>query len=148
MTATHDSILKVHRRGRLCDSAEQRSALVEAYPSSGLSGPRFAALHGVAYQTLAAWVLKLKKSTRSGLPSLSHPAFLPLVAAELEAPSPFGPPWRLSCPAARNSSSPRPAKSRSPPPSSANSPIHGHAKLLGQSESFRRRRALRHARQL
>ena len=48
MTATHDSILKVNRRGRLCDSAEQRSALVEAYPSSGLSGPRFAALHGMA----------------------------------------------------------------------------------------------------
>ena len=50
MTATHDSILKVDRRGRLCDSAEQRSALVEAYPSSGLSAPRFAAPHGVAYQ--------------------------------------------------------------------------------------------------
>ena len=27
MTATHDSILKVDRRGRICDSAEQRSAL-------------------------------------------------------------------------------------------------------------------------
>ena len=66
MTATHDSILKVSRRGRLCDSAEQRSALVEAYPSSGLSAPRFAAVHGVAYQTLAAWVLKRKKSTGSG----------------------------------------------------------------------------------
>ena len=28
MTATHHSILKVDRRGRLCDSAEQRSALL------------------------------------------------------------------------------------------------------------------------
>ncbi len=28
MTATHHSILEVDRRGRLCDSAEQRSALL------------------------------------------------------------------------------------------------------------------------
>ena len=63
-----------------------------------MSGPRFAALHGVAYQTLAAWVLKRKKSTGSGLPSLSHPAFLSLVSAELEVPSPSGTPMEIILP--------------------------------------------------
>ncbi len=98
MTATHDAILKADRRGRLRYSAEQRSALVEAFQSSGLSGPRFAALHGVAYQTLAAWVLKRKKSAGPGLPGLPHPAFLSLVPAELEAPSLSGPPMELILP--------------------------------------------------
>jgi transposase-like protein len=98
MTATDDSILKADRRGRLRYSAEQRSALVEAFQSSGLSGPRFAALHGVAYQTLAAWVLKRKKSTGSRLPGLPHPAFLSLVPAELEVPSPSGTPMEIILP--------------------------------------------------
>ena len=64
MTATNDALLKSDRRGRLRYSPEQRSALVDAYQSSGLSGPRFAAIHGVAYQTLAGWLLKRKKSAR------------------------------------------------------------------------------------
>lgn len=98
MTAAHDSILKADRRGRLRYSAEQRSALVEAFQSSGLSGPRFATLHGVAYQTLAAWVLKRKRSAVPGLPGLPHPAFLSLVPAELEAPSLTGPPMELILP--------------------------------------------------
>jgi len=98
MTATADSILKADRRGRLRYSAEQRSTLVEAFHSSGLSGPRFAALHGVAYQTLAAWVLKRKKSAGPGLPGPPHPAFLSLVPAELEAPSLSSPPLELILP--------------------------------------------------
>ena len=51
MTATHDTILKADRSGRLRFSPEQRLALLQAYQTSGLSGPRFAALHGVKYQT-------------------------------------------------------------------------------------------------
>ena len=40
MTATHDSILKVDRRGRICDSAEQRSALChEWWRGSGGCNP-------------------------------------------------------------------------------------------------------------
>ena len=97
MTAT-SSILKADRRGRLRYSPEQRSALIDAYQSSGLSGPRFAAIHGVAYQTLAAWVLKRRKSAGPGLPVPSHPAFLSLVPAELEAPSPVGNPMELILP--------------------------------------------------
>ena len=97
MTAT-SSILKADRRGRLRYSAEQRFTLVEAFQSSGLSGPRFAALHGVAYQTLAGWVLKRKKSAVPRLPGPPHPAFLSLVPAELEIPSLSSPPLELILP--------------------------------------------------
>ena len=98
MTATSDSILKADRRGRLRYCPEQRSALVDAYQSSGLSGPRFAAIHGVAYQTLASWVLKRRKSAGQALSAPSHPAFLSLVPAELDVPPPSGPPMEISLP--------------------------------------------------
>ena len=81
MTATDDTILKSDRRGRLRYSAEQKACLVDAYQASGLSGPRFAALHGVNYQTLASWIAKRKHAA-----SPPHPAFLSLVPAELEGP--------------------------------------------------------------
>jgi transposase-like protein len=45
----NDSIMKADRRGRLRYSSEQKAAIVEAYQSSRLSSPRFAALHGVNY---------------------------------------------------------------------------------------------------
>jgi hypothetical protein len=67
MTATNHAILKSDRRGRLRYSKEQKSALVEAYQTSGLSGPRFAALHGVNYQTLAGWVSVVRSAMRMGL---------------------------------------------------------------------------------
>lgn len=85
MTATNDGIIKSDVRGRLRYSAEQKSALVEAYATSGLSGPRFAAIHGVNYQTMAGWLQKRKRAASSGSPGLPCPAFLSLVPAELEA---------------------------------------------------------------
>jgi transposase-like protein len=98
MTASSDSLVKADRRGRLRYSPEQRSALVDAYQSSGLSGPRFAAIHGVAYQTLAGWLLKRKKSARLARPASQQSAFLSLVAAELEAPPPSGAPMEIILP--------------------------------------------------
>lgn len=85
MTATNDGIIKSDVRGRLHYSKEQRSALVKAFETSGLSGPRFAALHGVKYQTMANWIQKRKRAVASGTPGLPCPAFLSLVPAELEA---------------------------------------------------------------
>ena len=73
MTAMNDGILKSDVRGRLRYSAEQKSALVETYATSGLSGPRFAAIHGVNYQTMAGWVLK-RTSRRTPSASSSCPA--------------------------------------------------------------------------
>jgi hypothetical protein len=54
MTATNDGIIKSDRRGRLRYTSDQRKTLVKACQASALSTPRFAALHGVKYQTLAA----------------------------------------------------------------------------------------------
>ena len=62
MNATHDSLVKFDRRGRLRYAPEQRATLIEAYAASGLSGPKFAALHGVNYQTFAAWLEKRKRT--------------------------------------------------------------------------------------
>lgn len=70
MNATHDSLVKFDRRGRLRYAPDQKAALVEAYAASGLSGPKFAALHGVKYQTFAAWLQKRKRAAApAGLPA-------------------------------------------------------------------------------
>jgi transposase-like protein len=60
MTATHDIVIKSDRRGRLRFTREQRAGMLEAYDASGLSGPKFAQLHGINYQTFAAWVQRRK----------------------------------------------------------------------------------------
>jgi transposase-like protein len=77
MTDMNEVILKTDRRGRLRYTAEQKQALVEAYEASGLSCPRFAALHGVNYQTLVSW-LKKRRQVDS-----DHPVLRSLVPTEL-----------------------------------------------------------------
>ena len=78
----NESIIRADRRGRLRYTAEQKQALVEAYEASGLSCPRFAALHGVNYQTLVSW-LKKRRQVDS-----DHPVLRSLVPAELDGPAP------------------------------------------------------------
>jgi transposase-like protein len=81
MTDMNEVILKSDRRGRLRYTPEQKQVLVEAYETSGLSCPRFAALHGVNYQTLVSWLKKRRQADPH------HPALRSLVPAELsEAP--------------------------------------------------------------
>lgn len=74
----NESIIRADRRGRLRYTAEQKQTIIEAYEASGLSGPKFAELHGVCYQTLVYW-LKKRQS-----PATGHPALLSLVAAEVD----------------------------------------------------------------
>ena len=82
MTDMNEVILKADRRGRLRYTTEQKQVLIEAYEASGLSAPRFAALHGVNYQTLVSW---LKKRRVDGA---DHPALRSLIPAELDGPPP------------------------------------------------------------
>lgn len=82
MTGMNEVILKTDRRGRLRYTTEQKQVLIEAYQASGLSGPRFAALHGVNYQTLVSWL----KKRRQG--DADHPALRSLIPAELDNGSP------------------------------------------------------------
>ena len=42
-------------RGRVLTTQEQRRALLQAFENSGLSGPQFARVAGINYQTFATW---------------------------------------------------------------------------------------------
>jgi len=85
MTSTNQGLIRQDRMGRLRFTREQREALLDAFESSGLSGTRFAAAHGVKYQTFATWVQK-RKQPAAPLPA-GHPlpAALALALAEVEA---------------------------------------------------------------
>ena len=48
-------ILKRDSRGRVLTTQEQRRALLQAFENSGLSGPQFARVAGINYQTFATW---------------------------------------------------------------------------------------------
>ena len=60
MTPMNQSVLKADQIGRLRYTPEQKKTMVDAYRASGLSAPRFAAHHGVNYQTLVSWIKKDK----------------------------------------------------------------------------------------
>jgi hypothetical protein len=48
-------ILRQDRRGRVRTPLARRQAVLDEFARSGLSGARFAALHGINYQTFAGW---------------------------------------------------------------------------------------------
>jgi hypothetical protein len=54
-------ILKTDRQGRVRTPMAQREALLDAFECSGLSGIKFAALHGVKYPSFANWVQQSKR---------------------------------------------------------------------------------------
>ena len=80
----NESILKTDRHGRLRYTPEQKKIMVDAYRASGLSAPRFAAHHGVNYQTLVTWIRKDKQSSTSTTPNSSPSGFLSMVPALIE----------------------------------------------------------------
>jgi transposase-like protein len=89
MTAMNESLLKTDRQGRLRYTPEQKKTMVDAYQASGLSAPRFAALHGVNYQTLIYWIKKSKTKQPTAPLESRHPALLSLIPAEIDhAPVP------------------------------------------------------------
>ena len=54
-------ILRTDRQGRVRTPLAQREALLDAFECSGLSGMKFAALHGVKYPSFANWVQQRKR---------------------------------------------------------------------------------------
>lgn len=81
----NESLLKTDRIGRLRYTSEQKKTMVEAYRASGLSAPRFAAHHGVNYQTLVSWINKDKQSSSSTTPDSSPSKLFSLIPAVIEA---------------------------------------------------------------
>jgi hypothetical protein len=63
-----DEPIKTDVRGRLHRTTEQRDKILDEYERSGLSGPKFAALCGVPYQTFATWVQRRKRQRKADLP--------------------------------------------------------------------------------
>lgn len=74
-------IIKSDRTGRTRHTAEYKREVLDAFESSGLSGPVFARQCGIKYPTFAAWLAKRKNGDRSPAGSgAGRPAF---VLAEL-----------------------------------------------------------------
>jgi transposase-like protein len=71
MTPLNESVLKTDQIGRLRYTPEQKKTMVDAYRTSGLSAPRFAAHHGVNYQTLVSRIKKDKQSSTPTTPNSS-----------------------------------------------------------------------------
>ncbi len=84
MTPMNESVLKTDQIGRLRYTAEQKKTMVDAYRASGLSAPRFAAHHGVNYQTLVSWIKKDKQSSTSTTSDSSPSRFFSLIPAIIE----------------------------------------------------------------
>jgi transposase-like protein len=56
---THE-LLKVDSRGRIQISPERRSALLEEFDRSGMTGTGFARHYGIKYTTFAHWIRQRK----------------------------------------------------------------------------------------
>lgn len=67
-------ILRSDTRGRVWRSRQQREQLLEEFDRSGLSGPKFAALTGLKYQTLAGWLMRRKRGKQMTVPSAACPS--------------------------------------------------------------------------
>lgn len=71
-------ILKTDKRGRVRNTPERRRELLEQFDQSGLSGPKFAAVTGLKYQTLASWLQRRRMEREKVSPAVS-PARQPSV---------------------------------------------------------------------
>jgi hypothetical protein len=60
-------VLKTDEKGRVRTPALQREKLLDEFERSGISGPQFAAVVGVKYQTLAGWARKRRQRRDAGV---------------------------------------------------------------------------------
>lgn len=58
MQSSSEALIKTDETGRVRTPTARRASLLEEFDRSGLSGPKFAALAGIKYQTFATWVRK------------------------------------------------------------------------------------------
>jgi hypothetical protein len=61
MEKSDGAILKTDGKGRVQTPTARRESLLDEFERSGLSGPKFAALAGVKYQTFAGWSARRRK---------------------------------------------------------------------------------------
>jgi transposase-like protein len=80
----NESVFKTDQIGRLRYTTEPKKAMVDAYRASGLSAPRFAAHHGVNYQTLVSWIKKDKQTSTPTTPDSSPSSLFSQIPAVIE----------------------------------------------------------------
>jgi hypothetical protein len=87
-------LLKQDVQGRVRTPVERREMLLAEFERSGLSGPKFAALVGVKYQTFAGWVCERRKKCPTPpavlAPSASSLRLIEAVVARDAEQSPVG----------------------------------------------------------
>jgi hypothetical protein len=86
-------VLKSDTVGRVQTPPERRESLLDEFERSGLSGPKFAKLAGLKYQTFAAWVARRRKQRGDIQPAVktADPVrWLETVVAEAKAPTTHG----------------------------------------------------------
>lgn len=54
-------LLKTDVMGRVRTTRKQRDAILDAFETGALSGPEFAQVHGIKYQTFATWRQKRRR---------------------------------------------------------------------------------------
>ncbi len=93
MIKVDGDLIKTDGKGRVRMPAEQREKLLEEFERSGTSGPQFAAVVGVKYQTLAGWARKRRQRGQakviSPVPPVSAARWLEAVVAAPPASAPL-----------------------------------------------------------
>jgi hypothetical protein len=64
-TTCRDELLKTDALGRVTLPRHKREALLDEFERGGISGPKFAAMVGVKYQTFADWMQRRRQARRS-----------------------------------------------------------------------------------
>ena len=59
------NLIKTDVLGRVHRTVQQREQVLDEYERSGLSGPKFAVLCGVKYQTFAAWLARRRNQRQT-----------------------------------------------------------------------------------
>ena len=83
MSSSEAMILKRDAGGRVVVPVERQIELVREYERSGLSGPKFAAMAGLKYQTFATW--RRKHGTQPPVRTPSGSSGSPRTVAWMEA---------------------------------------------------------------
>lgn len=95
-------VLKRDAHGRVHSTAEHRQKVLAEFERSGLSGPQFARVAGVPYQTLASWRHRQKKPREAGPDQLAvvsqpvAPRFAEAVMPPMETDGAACPPMHVT----------------------------------------------------
>jgi hypothetical protein len=91
MVKSEGALIKTDEVGRVRMPVARRESLLAEFGRSGLSGPKFAALAGIKYQTFAGWVRKGRKRCEVGAPAAVKPVeaarWLEAVVAQAQEPT-------------------------------------------------------------